>query len=423
MSPRSTSAEFRPALLIQGGIAVTVDSERRVEPLDLRLRDGRIVEIGRNLRPAGEALLDATGCAVLPGLVHAHVHLCQVLFRNQAEDRALLPWLRERIWPFEAAHTPSSLRASAELGIAELLLAGATCVLDMGTVHHHDAVFEAARELGIRLCSGKAMMDAGAGVPDGLRETTEDSLRESDRLAEKWNGAEDDRLRYAFAPRLALSCSPALLRAVASRLAGGARLHTHASENVEEIELVRARFGQDNVEMLGTFGLLTPRTTLAHGVHLSSREIELLAETGTSVAHCPSSNLKLASGIADVLSLLAAGVNVGLGADGAPCNNNLDLWREMKLAGLLPRLKYGPRTLTPMKILELATLGGGARDGLGRSDREPRGREARRYHPRRSAAPAPAAGGLRGRHCSGLCRPGCGCPNGARRWPCRRPRP
>jgi cytosine/adenosine deaminase-related metal-dependent hydrolase len=308
--------------------------------------------------------VDATGCAVMPGLIHAHLHLCQVLFRNMAEDRALLPWLAERIWPLEAAHDPESLRASAELGIAELLKSGATAALDIGTVHHHDIVFEAARDLGIRLCSGKSMMDEGEAVPAGLRETTRFSIEESDRLYRTWDGAAEGRLTYAYAPRFVLSCSDELLGAVAKRVQGGARLHTHASENRDEVEQVRQQKGTENVELLGAHGLLSPRSTVAHGVFLSAHEMELLARTGTSIAHCPSAHLKLASGIADVPALLERGVNVGLGADGAPCNNNLDLWREMKLAGLLPRVKYGADALPPMRVLELATLGGARAMGV-----------------------------------------------------------
>lgn len=352
-------------LIIRGGTAVTMDAARRVGPFDVRVRGNRIVEIGPDLPVAPAAqVIDATGCAVVPGLIHSHVHLCQVLFRNRAEDRALLPWLAERIWPFEAAHDRESLRTSAELGMAELLLSGATAALDMGTVHHHDAVFEAARDLGFRLCSGKAMMDDGRDVPDGLRETTRDSLDESDRLRADWDGKADGRLVYCYAPRFVPSCSKELLGQVARRVADGARLHTHASENLDEVALVRETTGLDNVDYLDRTGLLSPRTTLAHAVHLTSAELPRLAASGASVAHCPSANLKLASGIADVPTMLAAGVRVGLGGDGAPCNNNLDMWRELKLAGLLPRLRHGPNALSARQVFELATVGGARALGL-----------------------------------------------------------
>lgn len=346
-------------LILRGGTVVTMDASRRVAALDVRVRAGRIVELGANLPVRGVSqVVDASGCAIVPGLVHSHVHLCQVLFRHMAEDRPLLPWLAERIWPLEAAHDAETLRTSATLGMAELLLSGATAALDMGTVHHHDAVFEAARDAGFRLTSGKAMMDDGHGVPAGLAERTEESLSESDRLARAWDGAADGLLSYAYAPRFAPSCTKELLAGVAARVRAGARLHTHASENVDEIALVRRTTGLENIEYLDRLGLLSPRTTIAHGVHLTGVEIELLSRAGTTISHCPSANLKLASGIADTVALRAGGVNVGLGGDGAPCNNNLDLWREMKLAGLLPRLKHGPAALPAMAVLEMATLGG-----------------------------------------------------------------
>lgn len=352
-------------LIVRGGTVVTQDPARRVGRLDLRIRDGLLIEVGPDLAATGPAqILDATGCAVIPGLVHGHLHLAQVLFRHAAEDRALLPWLRERIWPLEAAHDHESLRASAELGIAELLLSGATGALDMGTVRHQDAVFEAARSLGFRLRGGKAMMDAGDDVPEGLRESTEASIEESDRLRAAWDGAEGGRLGYAYAPRFVLSCTDALLDAVAERVAAGAHLHTHASESRDEVALVRARSGTGNVAHLHQRRLLSPRATLAHCVHLEPGEPELLARTGTAVAHCPSANLKLASGIADVPALVDAGVNVALGADGAPCNNNLDLWREMKLAALLPRVRHGPAALSARRVLEMATLGGARAAGM-----------------------------------------------------------
>lgn len=355
-------------LIIRGGTVVAMDPERRVGAFDVHVRDGVIVAVAPSLPvQPGAQVVDATGCAVIPGLVQSHVHLCQVLFRNHAEDRALLPWLKERIWPLEAAHDATTLRTSAELGLAELLLSGVTAALDMGTVRHHDAVFEAARDAGFRLCSGKAMMDDGIGVPAGLHESTDESLHESDRLAAKWEGAANGRLTYAYAPRFVLSCSPRLLEGVATRLRAGARLHTHASENPDEVIAVRSLTGYDNVEYLARLGLLNGRTTLAHGVHVTDNERRLIAEAGASIAHCPSANLKLASGIADVPGLLAAGINVGLGSDGAPCNNNLDLWREMKLAALLPRLKYGALALAAERVLEIATLGGAR--AIGQQDR------------------------------------------------------
>ena len=171
--------------LVRGGTVVTCDADDTVVRGNLLVRAGRIVAVGKGverqaLKPA--RVLDAEGCAVIPGLVQAHIHLCQALFRGMADDMPLLEWLRRRIWPLEAAHDEKSLRASADLGLLETMRAGTTTILDMGTVRAHDAVMEACLRSGIRAISGKAMMDVGDDVPRGLRESTKASLDESDRL-------------------------------------------------------------------------------------------------------------------------------------------------------------------------------------------------------------------------------------------------
>lgn len=356
-------------LLLRGGTVVTMNGEREVlAEADVLVQDGRIARIGRGLAPNGRLLpvLDVRGKVVLPGLIHGHLHACQTLFRGLADGLELLDWLRLRIWPLEAAHDSDSMRASADLTFAELIRSGATAALDMGSVHHYDAVFESARDCGFRLTGGKAMMDEPSeGVPAGLQESTEYSLAESLALLERWHGSHGGRLHYAFAPRFVLSCSEPLLREVA-RVARErkVRIHTHTSENRAECEVVRRRSGRENVEYLHDLGLSGPHVTLAHGVWLTEQERGLLRETGTVVCHCPSSNLKLASGVAPVPELLEQGVAVCLGADGAPCNNNLDLFLEMRLAALLHKPRLGPKAMAPLQVLELATLGGARALGL-----------------------------------------------------------
>lgn len=353
-------------LLVRGGTLVTMDAARRVVKGDLHVRDGRIVSV---LAPGavvahGGTVLDVRGRLVIPGLVQAHIHLCQTLFRNHADGLPLLDWLKKRIWPMEGALDETSLRASAWLGAAELLRGGTTAILDMGTVHHHDVVFEVAREAGLRLVSGKAMMDAGDGVPKTLRESTEDSLRESDALRARWDGQEQGRLRYAYAPRFVLSCTEGLLAEVGSRVKAGARVHTHASENARECEVVRRERGKDNIDYLHALGLTGPRATLAHCVHPTRAELRTLGRSKTAVAHCPGSNLKLASGIAPVIELQKAGATLALGADGAACNNNLDVFVEMRLASLLQKPAHGADALPAEEVFEMATLGGARALGL-----------------------------------------------------------
>ena len=349
-------------LFLEGGTLVTVDGADRVFTGDMLIRDGVIEALGPpgSLHPSpGTRAVDATGCFVLPGFVQAHVHLCQVLFRGQAEDLALLPWLEQRIWPFEAAHTADSLRASVRLGLAELLLGGTTSALDMGTVHHTDVIFEEARAAGFRLTSGKAMMDSGDACPRGLRETTADSLRESSKLATTWHGAAAGRLRYAFAPRFILSCTPQLLREVMPLAVKHACLvHTHASENPAEVDAVAKLIGKRNVLALAELGICGARAVLAHCVWLDNDEKASLAQQGTRVAHCPSANLKLASGTAQIPELLKLGVHVGLGADGAPCNNRLSAFSEMRQAALLQAPRLGAGALPACDVVRMATLGG-----------------------------------------------------------------
>lgn len=342
------------------------------QPGDVLIEDGIITALGPGVAAAADRRLAASGALCLPGFVQTHVHLCQTIMRGMADDLPLLPWLSERIWPLEAAHTPESLLASARLGIAELLLGGTTSVLAMETVHHTDVVFEAAETLGIRATIGKTHMDEPDAIA-GLREDTQASVAEARRLARDWHGAADGRLRYAYSPRFALSCTrPLLERVAAVAKEEGVLLHTHASENQAEVAAVRARTGLGNIDYLDAVGLLTPRTVLAHGIHLDAGETKILADRGVHVAHCPTCNLKLGSGIADVPRLLGAGVNVTLGADGAPCNNALDMFQEMKLAAVLHNVRHGAGAVTAAAALHMAT-GAGARalDLGGASGKEP----------------------------------------------------
>lgn len=356
-------------LVIGNATVITMNSSREVlRDAEVVIQGGRIARVGpqRKGRKTGvRRFIDARGRVVLPGLIHSHLHACQTLCRNHADGLELLDWLRERIWPFEASHDAQSLRASADLTFLECIKSGATAVLDMGTVHHYDSVFESARDSGIRLTGGKCMMDAGQGVPVGLRETTASSLGESLRLIDTWHGTENGRLRYALAPRFVLSCTEKLLRDVQGMARDrGVRIHTHASENPTECDVVRQKTGMDNVSYFHSLGLLGAHTTLAHCVWLTAEEQKLLRETRTNVAHCPSANFKLASGVAKVPELLKQGINVGLGADGAPCNNNLDIFVELRLAALIHLPRTGPTSLSAMQVLELATLNGAKALGL-----------------------------------------------------------
>ncbi|MGH7150725.1 MAG: amidohydrolase family protein [Planctomycetota bacterium] len=356
-------------LLVRGGTILTMNPAREILRGDVLVEDGAIAAVG-DVDPGfkADATIDAREGVILPGFVQAHLHLCQTLFRNCADDLPLLEWLRRRIWPLEAAHDEKTMRAAARLGIYESVDAGVTSALDMGSVRHYGAVFDEAGRAGLRLVGGKAMMDddAGGAVPEGLRESTRSSIEESLSLCAKWDGAGNGRMRYAFAPRFALSSSPELHREVVLQAAArGALVHTHASENVEEVAAVKRKFGKGNVELLADLGVLEVPCTIAHAIHLEDREFDRLHGSRAGIAHCPASNLKLGSGIADVPRLREAGVPVGLGSDGAACNNRLDPFRDMFLAASLAKLRGGADTLPAWEALEMATIEGARAIGLG----------------------------------------------------------
>jgi 5-methylthioadenosine/S-adenosylhomocysteine deaminase len=278
----------------------------------------------------------------------------------------LLEWLRRRVWPMEAAHTPQTLRASARVAAAELLLTGTTTALTMETVHDTDVVFETLDEMGLRAVVGKCMMDSDQQVPARLQERTQASIDESVALRKRWDGRGGGRLRAAFAPRFAVSCSRALLEAVAD-LSSRDRVivHTHASENRDEIEVVRKLSGGlSNLEYLAETGLATPHLCTAHCVWVSDAEQALLAERDVKVMHCPSSNLKLGSGLAPVAEMRARGISVSLGADGAACNNRLDMFDEMRLAATIQAVRRQPGALTARDALWMATREGARALGM-----------------------------------------------------------
>src|SRR5437867_2766022 len=363
-------------LILRGGDVLLQDVEWRVERGDVVVRDGRIAAVGW-LDPKGSrgptgrkraetVVRDCTGCLVMPGLIQAHVHLCQTLFRGLGDDLRLEDWLARRIWPLEAAHTEETVYWSALLGAAELLLGGTTAILDMETVHHTGAAFEALERSGIRATAGKCLMDAHPeGAPLELAESTDTALAEAESLARRWHGAAGGRLRVCFAPRFVPSCSGPLLRA-ASELAElfGAQLHTHAAETIVERETVLRTTGLEEIAYLDSVGISGKRAALAHCVWVDQHEMARLARQGTNVVHCPSSNLKLGSGVARVPELLEAGCRVALGADGAACNNRLDVFAEMRLAALIQKPRLGADVLPAGRVLELATLGGARALGL-----------------------------------------------------------
>jgi 5-methylthioadenosine/S-adenosylhomocysteine deaminase len=354
------------SLLIRSGVIVTMNDRFDIVEGDLSIRDGRIAAIAAAISEPHDRVIDAHGGYVLPGLIQTHIHLCQTLFRGYADDLSLMDWLRTRVWPMEAAHTPATLRASTQLATTELLASGTTTVLTMETVHDTEVVCEEVARSGLRATIGKCMMDYDSQVPRRLQEKTRASLDESQDLHKHWNGAARGRLHVAFAPRFAVSCSRELLEAVAALSEQDRVLvHTHASESRDEIAIVRQLSGaRSNIEYLGAVKLVSPRLCAAHCVWADDEDQQLLASHDVKVMHCPSSNLKLGSGIAPIPEMRARGITVSLGADGAACNNRLDMFEEMRLAGLLQAMRKEPGALPARDLLWMATRAGARTLGL-----------------------------------------------------------
>jgi 5-methylthioadenosine/S-adenosylhomocysteine deaminase len=354
------------SLLIRSGIVLTMNDRFDIIEGDVSVRNGRVAAIGSNITDSHDRVIDAGAGYVLPGFVQTHIHLCQTLFRGYADDLHLMDWLRTRVWPMEAAHTPDTLRAAARLATTELLSSGTTSVLTMETVHDTEVVFEAVAESGLRATIGKCMMDFDAQVPARLREQTQASLDESLAIRKKWDGAANGRLHAAFAPRFAVSCSRELLEAVAhlSRQ-HHALVHTHASESRDEIAIVRQMSGGlSNLEYLASLRLASPHLCAAHCVWVDDRDQQLLADHDVKVMHCPGSNLKLGSGVAPVPEMRARGITVSLGADGAACNNRLDMFEEMRLAAVLQAMRREPGALPARDVVWMATRAGARTLGL-----------------------------------------------------------
>lgn len=268
-----------------------------------------------------------------------------------------MEWLRERIWPLEAAHTPDTLATSVILSLRELLSSGCTCLLDMGSVEHSPVTVDILRRSGIRAHAANALMDMG---PESLARELPWLMEETGRVAAACGGL----VRHALAPRFALSCSDSLWGFVRG-VRGDVVRTTHCAESPAEVADTAISAEGGNVRYLSRRGFLGVHTLLAHCVHLAPGEVDLLRSSGTSVVHCPWTNLRLGSGVADVPALMAAGVGVFPASDGAACNNRLDLSSDIRLAMSLASVKRSPASIAGRTWLRAATEGAGRILGTG----------------------------------------------------------
>jgi cytosine/adenosine deaminase-related metal-dependent hydrolase len=360
-------------ILISGGTIVTMDPTRRViENGIVRVENDRIVEVGKpnqvGAKSEADFEIDARGMVVLPGLIDTHVHLAQALIRGCADDTSLIDWLQKFVWPLQGNFEGEDGRASAELCMLEMIKSGTTTFLEslLHSRYGFDSIAESLQKSGMRGVLSKTVMGLpGYGTEvsimhPGMVEDAETCLHEVESHFKRWDGKANGRVRVWYGARSLGGCT----RELYERIAEGARklgtgVTMHLSEVQEDVRYAKKEFGMMPAEFMNKVGLAGPNVVFAHGVWLTESEWAILARNGASVAHCPSSNMKLSSGIASVPEMLSAGVNVSLGCDGGPSNNCYDMVREMKAASLLQKVrKMDPLTMNAGSVLEMATVRG-----------------------------------------------------------------
>ncbi len=303
-------------------------------------------------------VLDATNGLVIPGLVNAHTHVSMTLLRGYADDKPLDAWLREDIWPVEAALTDDDIAVGAELGVLEMIRSGTTAFADM--YFAMDRVAAVVERAGVRARLGRGVVTVTKSDAEAAAD-----VDESLSFATSFDGEADGRIRTAFMPHSLTTVGESHLReGIARATAAGVPVHLHANETRDEVEPIVDERGERPLAYADSVGALGSDAFLAHCVHIDDSEIGLLAETGTAAVHCPASNMKLASGMAPVQRLHEAGVTVALGTDGAASNNDLDLFDEMRDAAMVGKLASGDASAVPAEaVVEMATAAGA--DALG----------------------------------------------------------
>ena len=343
-------------LRIEGAQIITMadgDTQLR-EGWALEAVDGAITYVGPadRLSPANvpDTRIDGSGCLLLPGFVNVHTHAAMTLFRGAADDMPLDPWLKEKIWPAEAKLTEDDVYWGTLLGCAEMIRAGVTCFNDM--YHLPRVGTRAALDCGIRMCP--------SGVLLGIVPNAEDMFIEATDFAREFAARDDLCVHPMLGPHAPYTVPRELMeRVIAAAEEIGVPVHIHVAETEANVAASMEAHGKRPVQALDEIGLFEVDVLGAHCVHLDDRDIEIIAEKGVGVAHCPGSNLKLASGIARTRDLLAAGARVGVGTDGCGSNNNLDLLEEARLAALIAKVDTGDPTAVPADAaLQMATLGG-----------------------------------------------------------------
>ena len=350
--------------LLQARWIIPVNPARDcLEHYSIAIDDGRIIDILPSAQASRQysahTLLDYPRHALLPGMINTHTHAAMSLFRGLADDLALMDWLQNHIWPAEAKWVNEAfVQTGTELAIAEMLRCGTTCFNDM--YYYPDVTARVARRAGMRASVGLIVLD----FPTVWAQNADDYIDKGTALRDIYR--DDELIRTAFAPHAPYTVSDAPLhkiRMLADEL--DMPVHMHVHETAFEVEQAVKNNGKRPLQRLHELGLVSPNLLAVHMTQLQDSEIELLAESGSHVVHCPESNLKLASGFCPVANLLQAGVNVALGTDGAASNNDLDLLGEMRSAALLAKGVANDATVVPAyQALEMATINGARALGI-----------------------------------------------------------
>lgn len=347
--------------LISNALVVTMDDRRRVLERGAVLVDGdRVAAVGPGAETTAEGAerIDAAGCLVIPGLINTHVHLSQQLGRGLADDVDLLTWLRDRIWPYESSLTAEDQRIASLLCMAELVRSGVTTFCEAGG-QHVDAMGEAVSEAGLRAVLCQSTMDTGDGLPASWVQPTQACLDRQRLQHARWHGEADGRIRHWLGLRTLFNCSDDLVRgSVALADALGTGINMHLSEAIDEVRFTEARYGESPVAHMARLGGLGPNLLAVHAVWLDGRDVDLMLRHDVKVSHCPAAAMRVL-GFAPVPELVAKGVCVSLGTDGAPSNNRMDLIDEMWLASLIHKGRWLDPTAMPAEtVLEMATVNG-----------------------------------------------------------------
>jgi 5-methylthioadenosine/S-adenosylhomocysteine deaminase len=352
-----TETAFDDTIVIEGGHVLTPDFDVIDANVLVDRAAGVVLEIGDDL--AAAETLDATDSLVMPGLVNAHTHVAMTLLRGYADDKPLESWLREDVWPIEAELTAEDIRVGTELGLLEFIKSGITGFAD--AYFEVGEIAAATADAGLRANLSHSFITVGKDD-----EAARADARESLAVAREFDGAADGRITTALMPHSLTTADASYIEGVLDEAReAGLPVHYHANETTAEVKPLVDEHGVRPLEYAADIGILSEDDFLAHCVHVDESEIDLLAETGASVIHCPASNMKLASGIAPVQELLDAGVNVGLGTDGAASNNDLDLFDEIRDAAMLGKLARGDaRDVAAESAVRMATEGSATAIGL-----------------------------------------------------------